>query len=212
MNVKSILCDECHLILEHPITMPCGQTICKQHLDEFDEKISCKFCNDQHHIPRNGFCINKKLELVIDSYFELNPLRKKIRDTFDNINESVKEYDEINADAYVYDVFGGLRNKVDLHREELIKEINDRYEKMLNDLKNKEEKCNLNKTKIEKKSFSQLKEHDLPNWKQKLRVAEINEDELNELSSQMNDHIKQIRREIKKYKNNLLDDESIEFK
>ena len=108
MNIKEELtCKHCNETYTQPIILSCcGENICKQHLDEFDETISCKFCNTEHEIPLNGFVINEKIQSKINEYFELNPLRKKIRDTFDSINESVTEYDEINADAYVYDYFG----------------------------------------------------------------------------------------------------------
>ena len=199
MNVKSILCDECELIMNDPITIPCGKTICQHHLDEFDEKFACILCNKEHQIPQNGcFCINQKIESKINDYFELNPFRKKIKDLFENLNFKIQDYDQINSDAYIYNYFQKIRLKVDLHREESIKEINDISEQILEEIKQKEEQCNSNKAEIVKESFSELKENVLPMWKQKLRFAQMNDDELNELSTNMKNHIKHIRGEIRK--------------
>ena len=89
MNVKSILCDECELIMNHPITIPCGKTICQHHLDEFDEKFACILCNKEHQIPQDGFATDSKLTLKIDSYFKMNTLRNKLKKSYHNLNQII---------------------------------------------------------------------------------------------------------------------------
>jgi len=85
---------------------------------------------------------------MIKNYFELNPLRKKLRDSFDKLNDTIQEYDKINPVDYVNDFFAHLKYKVDLHRCDLIKEINERAEKILNELKEKEDKCKSKRANI----------------------------------------------------------------
>jgi len=57
VQVQAIVCqyDRCKLILENPITLPCGNSICQHHLEGISEKFDCMFCNEEHQIPKNGF-------------------------------------------------------------------------------------------------------------------------------------------------------------
>ena len=61
-----------------------------------------------------------------------------------------------NADGFVYDYFADIFNKVDLHREELLKEIKERYEEIIKILKKKQQKCRLNTKNIEKINLNEL--------------------------------------------------------
>jgi WD40 repeat protein len=214
MNIQQLVCqyDQCKLILENPIVLPCGFSLCKQHLENVNHKFNCFFCNDEHEkLTENGFLMSKTINSIIDEYFQVNPVMIEIKESFDKLNESIKEYEKIDPDVYIYDYFAEIRNKVDLHREELIKEINYISNEIIKQLKDKEEKCNSNKTKLEPVNFERIKKEELPFLWNKLRTPDINRDELNELLSIMKDQIKHVQNEIKKFKNYLLLNESIEF-
>ena len=141
MNLEHlIVCqfEGCKMIFEHPVTLPCGYSLCKKHLIEYDEKFECSFCHDQHQIPNNGFSTNKTIDLLLESFFEIDPLRKEIRTSFDKLNEIIYEYEKFDPEGYIFDNAGDIINKVDLHREELIKEINEKYDEMITRLKDKD--------------------------------------------------------------------------
>ena len=205
MNSKALICEfsGCKLILENPVTMPCGNTICKHHLKPFEKEqnYNCFFCQDQHDVPKNGFSINKAFDLMIQTYFDSNPIRKRIIETLERLSKSKKNYEPLDPDVYVYDYFAEIRNKVDLHREELIKEIHERSEAIIKQLKEKEEKCKLNAAKIGKNKFEIIK-----SWKLEARKAEKNQDEL----SQLLNKIKRTDFE-KQLKNDLVLGECIQF-
>ena len=55
------------MILENPATLPCGNTLCKEHLEKFDEKFNCFLCNEEHQKPKNGFVINKTFNKIINN-------------------------------------------------------------------------------------------------------------------------------------------------
>ena len=59
-SLKLLECDYCKLILEKPVTLPCGKTLCQHHLEDTNEnKYSCTFClGEEHQIPKNGFKLN----------------------------------------------------------------------------------------------------------------------------------------------------------
>ena len=142
MDQQSFECEfkDCKSIYENPITLPCGNSICSKHLDQYDQKFVCQFCQDEHVIPKQGFAINKSIMKTIDSFYESNPIRTKIKDSYESYYRSIEECKEIDPDSFVSDYFSKIRNQADLHREELIKEINARHQSIIKILKQKEEK------------------------------------------------------------------------
>ena len=132
-NSEDLVCDYdcCKMILENPVTLLCGNTLCKEHLDNFDEKFTCFFCNEEHQIPKNGFIINKTIAKIINNYVNSNPLRNKIQASFEELSESIEDYVKIDPDVFVFDYFAEIRNKVDLHREELKKEVDQKSDEIL---------------------------------------------------------------------------------
>jgi hypothetical protein len=213
MNSKAYVCKfkDCNLIYENPITLPCGHSLCQNHLETTDEKFMCQFCEKEHIIPENGFFINKTIVQLIEEYVKSNPIRKEIKQTFDQLAQLVKEYSEIDPDVYVYDYFSKIRNKVDLHREELIEQINSKSDEIIQQLKVKEEKCKLNATKLEKMSLTKVNE-EISCCKKKMRSLNINKHALNDILTKIKDFVKKIQNESSKYNQALfLNNESIEF-
>ncbi len=53
MNLEALVCEYegCNLIYENPVTLTCGNSLCLQHLEKFDEKLKCPFCFDEHQVP-----------------------------------------------------------------------------------------------------------------------------------------------------------------
>ena len=94
MNLEDFICeyDCCKLILEDPITLPCGNTLCLEHLNKFNDKFICYFCKGEHQIPVNGFLINKKITKMIENHFKFNTLRNKIKTSFSELSDSIEEY------------------------------------------------------------------------------------------------------------------------
>ena len=180
MNFEDLVCqyDDCKLIIENPVTLPCGNSLCKEHLEKFNEKFMCYFCNEEHQIPTNGFVTNIMITNIINNLINMNPLRKNIKESFEKLSESIDDYIKIDPNVYVFDYYGEIRNRVDLHREELKKEIDKRSDEIIQDLKEREEKCKENLSKIDKTNIDDV---NLPLFKQKLRCSKLNKVELNVL-------------------------------
>jgi hypothetical protein len=140
--------------------------MCKQHLDKFNDNFYCSFCDQEHQIPQDGFPKSIKIMKMIDFVIQLDPLRKKIVESFDSLRENILKYQEINPDSFIYNYFSEIRNQVDLHRDELKKEIDDKSDEIIQQLKEKEERCKLNAQKIEKVNLNELKNNDLEACKQ----------------------------------------------
>lgn len=59
-------CSQCNQLLVEPVTIPCGYSVCKRHLDEQlsrktneESTFQCGICLVEHCVPREGFVINK---------------------------------------------------------------------------------------------------------------------------------------------------------
>jgi hypothetical protein len=204
---------DCNFYYKDPIMLPCGSTICKEHLDKVDDnKIEkCWFCNEEHLIPENGFVINKTVDNIMRLYYHLDPLHKEVIKSFDDLELSIENYEKINPEEQIFDYFGQIQNRVDLHRESLIKQINDKSDEITKTLKEKEKKCQDNMIKLSKQEMTKLKSESLTSWKHQLRNPNINQNELNSLKIEMNQNISKIQKEEKIYKSELILHETIEF-
>ena len=68
-QVKNLFnCEQCSQLLVDQVTLPCGSSVCKSHLDELIEKTTketskfeCELCKEKHYIPEKGFFVNKSL-------------------------------------------------------------------------------------------------------------------------------------------------------
>ena len=57
-DVEGLVCEYegCNMIYENPVTLLCGNSLCRQHLDnkhDDNEKFQCPFCLNEHQIPYN---------------------------------------------------------------------------------------------------------------------------------------------------------------
>lgn len=55
-------CIECKNLLEYPVILPCGESICKKHIHTDKTTFFCQVCCAEHSIPGDGFPANKALE------------------------------------------------------------------------------------------------------------------------------------------------------
>jgi len=213
MDCRALICEfkDCHLIYENPVILPCGYSLCQQHLADYDDQIICFFCKCEHQKPPNGFTINIAINRMIESYIESNQFRKETKEAYDRLNRTIYEYDTIDNEKYLHDYFEQIRNRVDLHREEMINEINEKSDEIIKKLKEKEQYCKLNLIKIVKIKYDEFKNNDLPSWKDSLRIADIDPNELKCLKSKIDRYDTIIQRQCNKYKNQLLQNQSIQF-
>ena len=215
MDCTILICqyEECQLILENPVTLSCGNTLCQHHLDKLnlnDVKFKCFFCYKQHTIPEEGFTVNKTMIKIIESFYQSNSLMKEINESFCELNKSIQVYDNINLDNYVDDYFAEIRKRVDINRQESIQEINKKSDQIIKILKQKEEKCKENAKKIVKVDHQHFLNNELPSWKQ--RSKKLDKDGLENLLENIKQKIKSVNCEIENIKNQLILNESIEFK
>lgn len=92
-------CCLCNKLLVDPITLVCGNNVCKAHLgeklDESDEKqkFRCDLCNKYHTRPEDGFVVNKQIQKAIDINFN----KLKTSPVFDECKRTLEEATQIAA-------------------------------------------------------------------------------------------------------------------
>ena len=202
-NIFSCDLKECKLYLEHPILLPCcGSTICKEHenkIEKVGSKYKCPVCRKQHHLLENGFPINKKIFDSMINQNHLGDIGKKVIELFPKLESIIEQYKPTEAELTINDFFVKLRNKIDLHREKMMKEIQKQSEEMLALLKEEEEKHLKNAQDLMKIYFEQIKVEKLPEWKKQIRNPELYE--FRDLFDEINEKILEIENDISKYIN-----------
>lgn len=158
---SSILeCDFCNLLLMEPISMQCGHTVCRDHLNpDFDEipaTFVCPFCQETQIMPKNGIRVNERLQAMLKSYND-NPERLSIKQDLEDLKNTVEEYEMIVPELFVHDYIAKLLNKVDLHREEVIAKIDECYFAVIEFIKKKEEQCKNNLPNVVKHNTDGIK-------------------------------------------------------
>lgn len=130
-------CDQCSKVLVEPITLTCGNSLCKKHLDDWLKDLSkerstfdCELCHDEHSIPKKGFAINKRMQSGLEAQFDSLelPVFDECKKEIENAKENIIKIDSLekNAENYIFEYFEDIKRQVDLRREDLKSRI-DQY-------------------------------------------------------------------------------------
>jgi hypothetical protein len=175
MNVKvDFTCLICSKIFKSPFSLPCGDTICEEHLKETqvlrNNSIKCKLCGETFVVKNNQLIRqNKALQNLIQKELFLSDaektkkksLEKSLRD-FLNLNEQLQESKNI-FDLDCYNHFQEIRRKIDVQREELKDQIDKISFKMLDELKAIEETYSIRIKEFHVEAYDLEKEKNILN-------------------------------------------------
>ncbi len=152
-QVKGLLdCEQCLQLLVNPITIPCGYSVCKKHLDEQlensmeENKFQCVLCQRQHVVPTEGFVINRRLQDALE--IELNKFKpsqayEDCKKIINDAKDYVAKIEALNKDpeTYIYDYFEEIKRLVDLRREEIKLRVDSCSDEMIRSIENSKENC-----------------------------------------------------------------------
>jgi hypothetical protein len=210
-------CSYCAKIFKDPIDLPCGDSVCREHLSEGDvvktKKIKCKECNEEFRINDDEFRSNKTLRKLIEkqSYFsgEELSLKQKLEDSIRKFFVLLDEFNQnrTNLDMDVFNRFQEIRFQIDEQREELKKRIDDIALKMIDETKKHEEKYlqDLKEKLFETESFASL-EKELNELEDTFRNPNLCIQEIKEMQSKQEESLKEIQlklNEMNRVKDNL---------
>jgi len=141
---NSFDCDLCKKILADPVVMPCGSFICKIHINRMinnscDQKdiLICEICQEEHHIPKNGFVVNNRLKKLLK--LELKSLKfdcpvfDDCKKGLEKAKENMLKVEELekNGEMFIYNYFEDIKRQVDLRREILKQNIDNYSDEMI---------------------------------------------------------------------------------
>ena len=222
-DVNDIL--KCPICLDKyttPITLTCGETICKYHLEHSsftkDKKFKCDICAKEHIFPDGGFPINKTIQKMLQIHLDRLDRGESFKNaklSFDLLSAKYKSFELINQDPafFIDEYFADLVNKIDIKREEVKLEIDNHYDKLLNYLKLtkniSQEMADTNKN-ILTNDLKYLK-NEIDLFDKDLKMLDIDEIRWNNIESKTKILINKIDYNLKELKNYFLLDQSYEF-
>ena len=89
---SSFDCDEFHKLLTYPVLMPCGNIICKSHVDMLqtdnmnNNSLACGVCHKEHLVQKNGFIVHLRLQTLLE--LELDSL--KLSPAFEDCKKEIE--------------------------------------------------------------------------------------------------------------------------
>ena len=79
-KIKSMFnCKLCSKLLVDPVTISCGQIVCRYHVNT---EFECQFCGYKHSEPNDGFAINSFIQDLLKmklNSIDLNPIFEACR-------------------------------------------------------------------------------------------------------------------------------------
>jgi WD40 repeat protein len=203
----------CKKYLKEPITLPCGDTVCQEHLNEQATFMKCPVCQQEFKIPEEGLKINQEINILINKNSHLNGQHRQVKDLFDKLEEMIEDFHS-NLDRpqlYIDKFFSLIRNKIDLHRERIIESVHKRSEQFLNKLKEMEQECYKNEPKSAKIDLREERKDEMIYLKEKLREKNLKESEMFDAEDTLNKTIEEIKTKRKCLENSLLMNKTISF-
>ncbi len=98
-------CSLCKKLLENPIILPCGESLCKKDLNELlkpgDDKLKCPFCQKEHMQPYEGFPNDKRMQKMIDlkvNQLDFGPIYNNCKKALKGLTEQFNELDLLKHD------------------------------------------------------------------------------------------------------------------
>ena len=160
MNAKEHLtCSYCNEIFKQPIALLCGDTICKQHIDELisNNKFLCPLCNKEN--LNQNFVVNKLIQNLIEKDLQNLEVDSKFKKIYENLKAEIGNLENILKDPenIIYEEISELKRQVDLDREKLKSEIDDLADGLIQQLESYEKRFKAEyKTEIDLQNYNGL--------------------------------------------------------
>ena len=183
-------CNSCEGLLKHPVTLPCGDSVCKEHIDRLfhagapstNIKFAfCKKCNEKCIIPQNGLKINATLDMLLQREIEKLNLNKyqEAKKSCLALRGVINEYDNIKSEprGKINKDFQKLRLQVDSIRKAIKNKVDELANEMIDDLTQSEEtsfRFTATNARVIFKDFGEIKQQ-LNAWITELDKYEVDE-------------------------------------
>jgi hypothetical protein len=219
-------CNICRHQYEDPIILPCYKTTCSKHvyLETNGVKFKCDFCNNEHDLKNDKYPIDENMNKLIEiskNYIDINSVKYGKNNML--ASHFCKEIEFLMNEAqllindpkyYINEYFNGLRNKIDLTKENYVKMIEDNYDKTISKVNDLEDVCKLNILNKPDEFKEAIKKTDdyLTNWKSDLEIPDFTKDmEWSILRFKAESEVQKLKYMINKFQNDLLLNKEYKF-
>ena len=224
-QVKNLFdCKQCNQLLVDPVTLLCGYSVCKRHIDELLESNSkesntflCKLCDDEHCIPKKGFAINKSIQSALDiklNTLKLNPVYEECKSEINYAKNNIQKIENLEKDPenYSFEYFEELKRQVDLRREKLKLELDNYSDEIIQSIESAKENC------IKMSKESKRMSTDIENLKEELTelmddfdTFEIDNEKFEEIRQSLTFLNGGLTRQLGEYKDSIIGDKKYSF-
>jgi prefoldin subunit 5 len=145
----SLKCIQCHDILDLPVILPCGDSICKKHITPEIKEYRCLACDVVHVIPSDkegSFAENKALRQLLTSNLQQVRFSKEYDVAFEAFKNLNKTFEETRLfrekpSFFVNKTIGELKSEAEKMRQEYKLKIDERADKLVREIDQYENEC-----------------------------------------------------------------------
>ena len=128
--MEAILCPMCKSEYKKPVTLPCGDTVCKHCIRKYADKkvFKCESCVKYFNLKYLDFSVNKNLQILItfhkslirtqaDNEFHINSLSQELKDLKSTFSHQLKSNEQELTD--LNSLLVSANSQVDLQKIEI---------------------------------------------------------------------------------------------
>jgi hypothetical protein len=220
MNLDQVFrCNICTNVIHNPVTLPCGDSICKYHVDkllensETDITYKCAKCMREFHIPECGFEINFAMDFLLKRQLEkldFGDTYKEAIKECERLRSMVKEYEsnKNGPELALCEHYSELRTRVEILKEDFKEKLEDLSYKMADKLATSESACK-EYLRVNQDNFAEFiiqTEKKLKLWNEELEMFKIDEEKWKEIKEEAIEQQKKIKLFVNKLNNEILSD------
>jgi hypothetical protein len=211
---KGIKCVNCRNILDSPVLLPCGCSICHNHiLNQTGPTVLCSLCEIEHPLPPNRtFPPNKALARIVKAQIgtlDFGLEHSATKQSCTRLNDLLTDFEYLLKDPFnfSYEAIEYLKHVAQLKVEEKKLKLDEELSIVIGKLDEFKASCkdNLKSNEYLAKSeiFEKRKEvtrQKLEKWTATLNELKVNESEWDRIKSECEKYIERIEIELEKLK------------
>jgi hypothetical protein len=205
----------CNKYLEKPVTLPCGFTICQEHIKSNDDDLEneyvtfkCVVCEDEHTVSK-FLAINQLVSELIENDVHLSQEQKELKANITKLEDFLLDRMKDSPEEHICVYFSNLKNKIDSHRKKSIQSIHKRSDELIKELSETEQRFKDNlKSNLKVPEFETEK---IEKYKETLRNPNVNLSEVSEMVEKLKSSVLDFQYEIKMFKSSLTMNKIVSF-
>lgn len=217
---NAIKCVNCKNVLESPVILPCGHSICNLHSIDVKDSVFCSICQIEHTIPICGhFPANKAIAEVINAQngslesLDFGRIHREAKNFCQYIEQLITQIENYLKDPYnfTYEAISQLKNVVYLRSEEMKMKIDENANNLITKLDKYNQDCKENLTSSEFmaktdeiKFNNEVARNELNNWINKLNDTNLYKQEWFIINLEAEKAIKRFENELYLFKSHFL--------